>query len=54
MTFTVDVDPEEWCEQFGVATHAEVRDDVRGYYLNQLQQSSRTLDVRATVSDTGK
>ncbi|MFJ5103230.1 hypothetical protein [Streptomyces sp. NPDC088554] len=54
MTFTVDVDPEQWCEQFGVATHAEVRDDVRSYYLNQLQQSPRTLDVQATVVATAK
>lgn len=41
VTLTIDVDRESWSTIYGTTEGAnEVRDDVRSYVLNQIQQSA--------------
>lgn len=53
VTFTVEVDAEEWCEYYGVATHSEVRESVRSYYLNEARQAHPAESVGAKVRRSG-
>ena len=45
ITLTIDVDRESWSDMYGTTDAAtEVREDVRSYVLNQIQQSAAADD----------
>jgi hypothetical protein len=46
VSVTLEVDPEEWDREYGNGSSAkEVREDVKGYVKNLLQQSNDSLTV---------
>jgi hypothetical protein len=49
MTVTVEVDAEDWSQEYGIHP-GEVRDDVRSYFANQVFQSAAVEDAGLTVT----
>lgn len=50
VTLAIEIeDPEEWTLAFGVEGAAMVRDDVKEYVYNVVQQSAAWEEVTATV-----
>lgn len=43
MTVTIDVNPDEWCTEFG-QNPTEVRDDVKSYMLTLIQECGPSAD----------
>jgi len=39
MVVTVDVDPVAWRAEYFTGTDAQVRDDIRAYFTNYIQQA---------------
>lgn len=49
VTVVIDVDPDEWADIYG-GDKADVRQDVKEYVLNDVQQSAGMQDTGATVT----
>ena len=47
VVLTVEVDPQAWKDEYG---NDNVREDVRTYALNAVQQSSGMIETDASVS----
>lgn len=47
--FTVDVDPELWALAFGVEGAAEIREDVKDYMRNLIQQCAAAQETDLTI-----
>jgi hypothetical protein len=48
LTTVVDVDPEKWAKEYGIAA-SEVRDDVKGYFANFPQEQVNSLGLAPEV-----
>lgn len=44
VVLTLDVDAEEWCGMYGLASRGEVREDVRRYLLEVVRSSTPAQD----------
>lgn len=49
VTVVIEVNPEEWVDIYGT-DRADVRQDVKEYVLNDIQQSAGMQDTGATVT----
>lgn len=49
LEFTVDVDPEAWTLAFGVKGSSEIREDVRAYMRNLIQQCAAAEETDMEV-----
>lgn len=49
LEFTVDINPEEWTRAFGVAGASEIRQDVREYMRNLIQQCAAAEETSLEV-----